>query len=276
MKNVMICGDPHCGHRAGLTPPSQHNTPGKDASDAIKTLSRAAKKLWSIFSREVKARPRPDLLVLNGDSIDGRGERSGGSELITTDRHEQAEMAAEIIRFVKPKKLMLTYGTPYHTGNNGEDYEAHVVKSVNTDKLGNKYKDQIQTELKAHAYFKIGGVTFDCKHKIGASGIPHGRATALMKENLWSSVWAEYKDVPRGDVFIRSHVHYHVFVGDSKKLMMTTPALQAQGSKYGARECSGMVDWGFLWFECDKGSYSWESVIPTDAVKAQKVELLEL
>jgi len=272
MKNVMICGDFHCGHAAGLTPPSKNDRPQKpqnehceEAHKSRLLLYKARAKLWDIFAREVKARPQPDLLVVNGDAIDGRGERSGGTELIATDRDDQANMAAEIIRFVKPKKLVLTFGTPYHTGQ-VEDYERIVKKE-------SKVKDSV---LKAHAYFKIGGVTFDCKHKIGSSSVPYGRSTAVNKENNWNLIWSEYKGIPRGDVFIRSHVHYYSFSGDSRKLMMTTPALQAQGSKYGARQCSGLVDWGFLWFECDKGSYSWESVIPTDAVKAQKVELLEL
>ena len=276
MKNVMLCGDFHCGHHVGLTPPSYNHKPDEDKNDPKWTLYVARKKLWDIFAREVKARPRPDVMVANGDLIDGRGERSGCTELLTSDRDEQSEMAAAVIRSVKPKKLVMTYGTPYHTGSNGEDFESVIKKAINVDPLGNPYKNRVDVTLKAHAYFKIGGVTFDCKHKIGASQIPHGRATALMRENLWSSVWNEYKDVPRADVFIRSHVHYHVFCGDTKKLMMTLPALQAQGSKYGARQCSGIVDWGFVWFECDKGEYSWEAVIPDDAVKAQKVELLEL
>ena len=43
---------------------------------------------------------------------------------------------------------------------------------------------------------------------------------------------------------------------------MTLPALQGLGSKYGARQCSGVVDFGFVWMEINKGKIiNWDAEI---------------
>ena len=60
------------------------------------------------------------------------------------------------------------------------------------------------------------------------------------------------------NVIIRSHVHYHEFSGNPTHIAMTTPALQGWGSKYGERQCSGIVDIGLVQFDISEGEYSWK------------------
>lgn len=267
-KNVMVISDLHCGHKVGLTPPSRHQIVNKKAPKAEKKLQETREKLWSLFHKEVKKRPTPDILIVNGDCIEGDGRRSGGTELITTDPLEQADMAAECIKFTKAPMVYMTYGTPSHTGM-CTDYENSVVNEV-------KHAKHVESVIiKSHLYLDVNGCIFDCKHKVGSSGIPHGRHTAIAKEKLWAGIWADIGVAPKADVFIRSHVHYKSFCG-ADYLGLTTPALQGLGSKYGARQCSGVVDWGFTWFEVDgEGDYQWEFVCPKEANVAQKVEVLK-
>ncbi len=267
---VMIMSDLHCGHLVGLTPPSRHATLSRDATKAQKALEKTRLALWGVFASEVASRPRPDILVVNGDSIDGDGGRSGGSELLTTDPQEQADMAAECIKFVKAPKVYMTYGTPYHTGVT-TDFE-QVVQTLVKESRYNK-----ECHLKSHLYLKVNDLTFDVKHKIGSSGIPHGRHTAIAKERLWAGLWDEIGVAPKADVFIRSHVHYANYCGGPGHLAMTTPALQGLGSKYGTRQCSGIVNWGYTYFEIPtKGKeFSWELVTPSEANVLQKVEVLK-
>jgi hypothetical protein len=106
---------------------------------------------------------------------------------------------------------------------------------------------------------EVNGVKFDVKHKVGSSGIPHGRHTATAKADNWNAIWADEDMQPRCDVFIRSHVHYFQYSGNSSKLRMTLPALQAAATEYGARQCEGYVDFGFVVFTIyEDGSYEWE------------------
>lgn len=128
MKHIEATGDWHCGHVVGLTPPQwwQHEKSlhGKDQ-----------RTIWNAWQSMRKNVPRPDLLIINGDAIDGRGDKSGGTEQITTDREEQCDMAEEIIKIINPKSVRMTYGTGYHTGNH-EDWEHVLAKRIGADDIG--------------------------------------------------------------------------------------------------------------------------------------------
>ncbi len=269
MKRVLVLSDFHCGHITGLTPPSWHDTPPATASQARKDAAKTREALYSLFEAEVEKIKPIDVLIVNGDCIDGRQERQGGLELIVSDRDDQAAMAAEIIRRIMAKSVVVTYGTPYHTGK-VEDYERQVVKDI-----GNGTYEP-ERDIKGHAYVDVDGVVFSVKHKVGSSQIPHGRHTATARENMWNAMWAERGTVPRADVLIRSHVHYFQYGGDARHLYMTTPGLQGLGSKYGSRQCSGTVDWGFVYFDIESADqWSWNAVVPREAELLQKVHIIK-
>jgi len=261
-KRVVVISDLHCGHQVGLTPPSWHDTPDPTASLARQKLADFRKRTFSLYYKWIKELGQIDVLLVNADCIDGRGERSGQTELITSDRDYQCDMAAEIIKCAKAKKIVMTYGTPYHTGQI-EDYENQIAKEVKAEKIG------------GHEWVDVNGLVFDMKHKVGSSGIPHGRHTAVAKENLWNILWSERNEAPRANIIIRSHVHYHSFSGGTDWLALTTPALQGPGSKYGTRQCFGTVDFGLLHFDVHpSGSYEW--VAHTKRLLSKKESLLKL
>jgi hypothetical protein len=242
MKRLVCISDLHCGHRVGLTPPYyQTAIPGKQ-------YHRIQVELWDQYVKWAEELQPIDILLVNGDAIDGKGKRSGSSELITADRNQQCDMSEIAINQLEAKNIIMTYGTGYHTGN-GEDYEYQLAKRLNAD-------------ISSQQFFQVNNTTFDAKHKVGGSSIPHGRATPLAKERLWNYIWNEFSEQPKADVIIRSHVHYHTFTGEDHWLAMTTPALQGQGSKFGARICNGTVHFGLVWFDChDDGSYEWSRAI---------------
>lgn len=237
-KRVLMVGDLHCGHIVGLTPPRWHSTTYHVES-------------WNWWKRAIKKLGPIDVLVHNGDGIDGPGDRSGGTEEITTDREEQAEMLVESLSLIKPKKLLMTYGTGYHVGKS-EDWESVAAKRL-ADRL------DIPVKLGAHETLEVNGLIFDIKHKIGSSGIPHGRWTPQAKEVLWNMAWARRGQRPVANVIVRSHVHYFTFCGEpgSKWAVYTLPAVQGMGSKFGSRECSGTVDQGIVWFDVENQN-SWD------------------
>jgi hypothetical protein len=215
-KRLLVISDLHCGHISGLR---------KEKGFGY----------WDLFSKEID-RLRPfDVCLCNGDLIDGKGERSGGTEQLTTDRRQQKDMAIEVLDYIDAKQYLFTYGTPYHVGKE-EDWEALVA-------------DKFSARISGQDYFQINGVTFHAKHKISGSTIPHGRFTALARQKTWNLFWNEYDEVPKVNVFIRSHVHYFAYCGDESFLAVITPALQGWGSKYGERQCEGTVGFGFVVFD---------------------------
>ncbi len=237
-KRVVIISDLHCGHYSGLTPESYHS----------KLIYKDAEKIWFWYKEEIEKLKPIDILFVNGDAIEGKGEKSGGTELIVSARDSQCKMAEEAILLAEAKNIYMIRGTPYHTGKD-EDWE-----NVIADKLGCKIGD--------HDWIDVNDLIFDLKHKAPSSMVPYNRNAGVNRDALWNELWALRKGQPLADVYIRSHVHYFTFSGDYRKLIMTTPAMQGFGSKYGKKECTGMVDIGFVHFDIeDKLNYSWDAHI---------------
>lgn len=224
-KRVLFLSDMHCGHRWGLTPPRWQTT----------TIQE---RFWDWFVKTVRAASPVDVLIVNGDAIDGRGDKNGSVEQITTDRLTQVEMAAEAIRTVDAKTIRIVAGTEYHVGPQ-EDFELALA-----DRVGGKFSDVLSAE--------INGTRFSVRHKVGGSSIPHGRATSVMREYLWETYESELRDRDRADVIVRSHVHYFIHVRNSLGEMLITPCLQL-GSNFGRRKCSGVSDVGIVYYDCFPG-----------------------
>lgn len=142
----------------------------------------------------------------------------------------------------------LSHNTPYHVGEE-EDWEDFIAQ-----KFGERCHD--------HEWPEVNGVMFDVKHHIGGSQVPYGRITPLAKDEVWSTLWAEAGYQPKGDVLIRAHTHAHEgrmhFIGAKQVFAFVLPALQAMGTKFGARRMSGLVDYGFMHFDIDsQGRFPW-------------------
>lgn len=256
---VLVLADLHSGSRSGLTPPAyQFSAHARDPSR--RKYAKIQQLMWDWYCSTLDMLRPFDALIVNGDAIDGKGEKSGATELITADRDEQCDIARECIEVTKAKKVHMIFGTGYHVGTD-EDWESVLAQRIGAD-------------IGSHDWLTKYGVTIDCKHAVGSSSIPHGRHTAIAREHLWSLLWAEREAAPKSDIIIRSHVHYHVGAFGPGWVAMTTPCLQAW-TKYGSRRCSGMVDIGFVTIDISEGgAYSW-AVHPFDlrliATKAREL-----
>ena len=182
----------------------------------------------------------PDVLLVNGDCIEGRQERQGGAELLTNDRNVQCNMAVKSIIEWNAKKVLMTFGTAYHTGSEAEDFEYTIA-------------NQLNAEIEGRLFFEIEGMTIDARHKVGVSSIPHGRATSLLRDIAWNIIKSGLNEEPRANIIIRSHVHYHLWVEQPDRVAFTTPALQLSRGRYGSRECAGETHWGAIRLTIDNG-----------------------
>jgi hypothetical protein len=246
---LLSIGDMHCGHEFGLTPPAwQYKI---DGHPRIAKAAKFQRALWGFALEAIEPLLPIDILEVGGDCIEGKGEKSGGIELITTDRLEQGEMAAEFINFIDAKKVRIHYGTRYHVGKD-EDFEQAIVDKVNC-------KD---TKIQGHGFFGVNGRIIDVKHKVGSSGIPHGRTGPLAKARLWNTQWnLAHKRQPLADIMLRHHVHYYSFAGGPGWLGITVPPL-CYGSAFGIRECDGVVDVGMIVIDIYKnGEYIWRPIL---------------
>jgi hypothetical protein len=243
VKRVVIVSDFHSGHQAGLTHPDFDACPS--AAGHRRDLYNLRRQCWNFYKDKIDALKPIDALIVNGDAIEGKGSRSGGTELITSDRTEQEGMASEAIKYAEAEMIVMSFGTPYHTGDL-EDWESQVAKNVKARKIG------------GHDWLDVNGLIFDYRHYIGSSSVPYGRSTQISKERVWNLLWAEHGEYPKSDVIVRSHVHYFRAVIQFGWMGIVTPALQYYGTKYGTRKISGTVDFGLLSFDVeDKDNFTW-------------------
>jgi hypothetical protein len=95
-KRVVAIADLHSGHEYGLTPPDWWER-DDTGNDHVTKCGKFQRELWGFYSQAIESLKPIDVLMANGDCIEGKGQDSGGMELLTADRHEQVKMAKEAI-----------------------------------------------------------------------------------------------------------------------------------------------------------------------------------
>jgi hypothetical protein len=259
MKTVLVLSDTHCGHMAGLTPPGYQADLGAE-SHIRRKFANWQRSSWEWFEQEITKIGPIDVLFHLGDWLEGKGERSGATELVSADRIDQIAMGEKVFELVKPRTARFVFGTASHVGKD-EDWEQLLA-------------DKLDVEIGSHSWPQVEGVTFDLKHKVGSSAVPYGRNTAISRSRVWNELLAERDLQPNCNVLLRGHVHYWKYSGGSEGLNMTLPALQGWGSKYGSRECEGIVNYGFMVFYCEEGKYAWQEHLMNLKPFAPKIDVL--
>jgi predicted MPP superfamily phosphohydrolase len=256
-KRVVAIADLHCGHVVGLTTPQWQLRSLKSGKRNKYVKIESAQ--WDEYIRLKNLLCPIDLLIVVGDGIEGSGERSGGTELITTNREEQSEMAIDAINVWNAPKVRMVYGTAKHTGEQ-EDWEDIIAKKV-------------CATIGSHSWINVNGLVFDVKHHLSSTSVPYGKGTALLKDALWNELWAASGEQPKGDVILRAHEHVYCKVEDSLWCCVSMPALQGMGSKFGSRRCSRRVDWGLVVFDVrSKTDYDFDRHITKFACQKARVE----
>jgi hypothetical protein len=229
-KKIVAIADMHCGHVHGLTPPEWQ-------SDRYPSQ----KILWDSYVKLVHKVGKVDLVVLNGDALEGKGRRNEGIELITSDRDVQCDMAVEAMGIFNASRFHMTYGTPYHTGC-GENFEHNIASALGAT-------------IESRAALDINGLLFDIRHFAPASQTPMGPTSLLQREKIMAIL---DERIPKGGISVRSHIHKFYAAMDHHGAVFTTPCLQTH-SDFGSRKCSGDIDLGFMVFNVASArSWSWE------------------
>lgn len=230
---ILLPGDYHCGSYVGLTPPHHQfqyiSNPTTEEHRKRNKWALLQKECWDWYIDTLNMLKPINKAFIMADLIDGDGSRSGGTELITTDRKVQASMAIEAIEPIEAKGYIFVYGTAYHAGQ-AEDFETDVSKYFNS-KIG------------SHEWEEVNGVIFDLKHHQSVTRNP---GTSLYNEIIDNREWAILGEQPKADVLVRAHSHRFCILQMEDCMAISIPALQAYGTKYGARRCSRKVQFGLI------------------------------
>ena len=233
VQRVLFWSDSHCGSKVGLTPPNRQlkliPNPDNEEDRINNKWALSQAECWNWYINTLEMLKPIDKCFILGDAIDGDGSRSGGTELITTDRNTQVVMATECIKKVDANYYSMVFGTPYHCGQD-EDFETNIAKNLGC-KIG------------GHEWENVNGCVFDLKHKQSNCINP---STSLFNEIRDNREWAGVGEQPKANVLVRAHTHRFCITKIEDTIGLSLPALQAYGTKFGARQCSRKVQFGLV------------------------------
>lgn len=157
-----------------------------------------------------------DYTIVNGDIVDGVQRFNEGSDAWTTDLEEQIEAATELIKEIDYGKLLVTYGTPYHTKEN-LNCDTAFAKQNNAAAHGHELHFQPQGQKDI----------FHISHAVGVSTASWQYRTTPLAKELVAALLNE-KELHKYRGIIRSHAHYYCAVEFNHQFGLITPCWQTR------------------------------------------------
>jgi len=203
---ILVISDLHVGSEYALMPNKWKNiTPLDDQKQILKK--------WNEMCKNEK---HNDYLIINGDVTDGTQSMNEGKELCISDTSEQVDAAIDLVKQIDYDKLLVTYGTFYHTKEN-PNLDQQFAKQIDANSHGYEINFQPKgTKDIMHLSHQISVSTSSWQY----------RTTPLAKE-LVAALLNE-KELYKYKSIIRSHAHYYCYVAFSKSFGLITPCWQTR------------------------------------------------
>lgn len=233
-KSVVITSDLHAGADNALTTEPQNVV---------------QEKLLDLYDSTIKSLGYgPELLIVNGDLIDGP-QRKGGS-LSESNLVQQDRIAAELIARWNPKEVMVVSGTKYHVADDGVNHEENVVTILNAMGIQSTFHRRLRLTLQD--WFDL-----ECRHYIGTSSNPSGRANSPNRVKVWRNLTSQFEGRKAPNLLVFGHAHYYQFTEDSLGATLILPCWQAYGGVYGDEICDGQIDLGAVRLDLNPLEKTW-------------------
>ena len=254
---VVAIADLHTDSIVGLAPKGRGSDIGRPIRDAIyQKWCEATSGPWK----------NPDVLIVDGDIVEGQNRKSGGLGVITTDLYEQMADAVDLLKMWKAKKIYIIRGSGYHVeaDHSGIQCEEQIARNLGAEEYPNQ--EHIDPERRDHSgwhwYISVGPETFHASHHIAVSKVFHYMSTptarAMLDAKLNDMLRHELGKF-RTSIVLRAHAHYFNHVEYSSSHGFVLPCWKAVdefGAKRGAISLS--PDIGYLGFEIGKGGMRYE------------------
>ena len=250
--NIVLTADWHVGSMTGLT-----SMPKNDIQKALLAKFKECAKKYN----------KPDILVINGDAIDGDQRKSGGAGLTEADIREQEKDVVNLIKLWEPKEVFLVSGTSYHVGIVSS--EAKIADTL-VEYCNIKATYLRKLNLTINNWFKL-----QARHFIGGSNNPAGRATASGRSNMWEILNAYKAGTKAADLSVFAHVHYYDLHQSAFGTTIVLPCFQAHGTPYGDEKCDGHIDIGVISVKVgstEKDGWTWEKELYSAKIKSQSLK----
>lgn len=251
MKTIVFISDMQVGHRVAVAPPHAKIT-GYQSETEIE-LTDQQKALYAAWSQVARKWGNSDILVLNGEPIEGQQRKNMGVEVWSTNILDQMDAAETLVKMFHPRYIYATRGSDYHVTIQGVPIEEEFGRRVGAKKVDG-------TRAPYELFLDVEGVTFNIAHHVGSTRVWMYRSTSITREMALMQLNASHKWP--ADVFIRSHVHYYWYVGSTSHLALITPCWKLQDWFMHKLSSAGTVpDIGAVRFKVDNGKFDWDAML---------------
>lgn len=211
---IRVVSDLHVGSEWGLWPPSAVDDNGREYPQ-----NAGQRYLWECWQHLWTNAPEPDLVVVNGDLIDGPDWRTRRSLSLTTPSLDLQQRAlVEVLGpFVRGRPWYCVAGTEYH-----EPERLGVVAMLLGAQRG-PAGEQVLDELHYPAF---GQLLEFRHHPSGADTLYRG--TALNRELIWSILEGYRTKARVPDVIVCSHNHVYSMYQECGITVVLCPGWQLQ------------------------------------------------
>lgn len=236
-KKVLIVNDLHCGSVYGLGVPNFVGGGGYTLP-----FTETNRFLYDRWLQMINTVGHVDLVVANGDLVEGLNKKKNGAETLTPYIADQSKIAAELLKQIDAEEYAFTGGSGYHMGQdiNGDQEVC--------DKVGG-------TWFGPDGYIKIEGIKIHVRHVANYSKLPHSRATPILFDFLIAAIQGDDTNI-----FIRSHTHKFVYAGTHNRLGFTTPCWKGVDT-YIREKGMEKTDCGWVLITIDGNSYTWQHCV---------------
>ena len=202
-KTILIASDIHDMSRMAVCSDTPYNSE-LDQTMTLTGLQKGLNQAWKDCASEAKDRfGKVDLMVYNGEPIDGANKKNLGQQSWTTNLEDGMQDFMKLDSLISRDKLLFIRGSNYHTtvdGTNIEEILAQRMGAVRAKPWGGSgFTD-------AYAMVEVYGKVFNFSHHIGYSKSMAYRSTALSRE--MATMHYEDDKLGKVDCIVRSHVHY--------------------------------------------------------------------
>lgn len=216
---IRVVGDLHVGSDYGLWPPKF--TWGEP--ERSYPQNRLQRWLWACWEDMIKNYAPPDLLIVNGDLIDGEQRKDAGRNTMSPDidlQHDAAAAAlAPLVR--KSKDWVVVKGSPYHETTFAAiaGHENFSGRAPRRWPSGGRVGQVLD--------FTVRGITLNVAHHPEGGAVLY-EGTKMNRTILWSFLAEAAVGLPKARVIIRSHLHFYGLLQVHGKTMVHIPSWQLQ------------------------------------------------
>jgi hypothetical protein len=232
--SILIVNDLHVGSQFGLLSPAFI-----DSEDVPQPQNPAQEVMWGEWNRMVNSNVNnpPNMVVVLGDSMDGKQRKSDGSTLCVKPA-DQPEAAYEVLRVIQRAFPAASWewvvGTGYHELK--ENVEA-LVQKMNVERPN------------IHRHFKLDvhGTIIEFNHEISSAS-----GNALHREIDRAHVARSKHGIELPNLIVRGHYHVDREMRDGNVRAVVSPCWQLQTEFMCRKSTTAMIpDLGSLWITVD-------------------------